>query len=67
MKKDPELNQTVILHRIGRFLATLARFCVQYGTTNEFSLKFNRKVSSLTAPFKGEKKKKKEKPKKEPF
>ena len=47
---------TVILHRIGRFLATLARFCAQQGTTNEFILKFNRKFSSLTAQFRGKNK-----------
>ena len=56
LKKDPELNQTVILHRIGCFLATRARFCAQQGTTNEFILKFNRKFSSLTAQFSGKKK-----------
>ena len=47
-----------ILHRIGLFLATRARFCVQQGTTNEFSIKFDRKVSSLTAQFRGKKQKK---------
>ena len=28
-KKDSEIRQTVILHRIERFLATRARFCAQ--------------------------------------
>ena len=50
--------------RIGLLLATRARFCAQQGTTNELSLKFDRKVSSLTAPslrVEGKKRKKKKK------
>jgi len=29
LKNDPEINQTGICHRIGHFLATLARFCAR--------------------------------------